>query len=485
MPKHPNRSNLMAVLLAALVLAVPATARAQDDPFPETAGEAIHFYEEETAPERWAKGPVEYILLDYEEDIWNDLQSDAEREAFIQWFWDRRDPDPRDDQQPFKQAFYGRVATANQRFHGFPRGWRSDRGHVWVVLGQPNGGMRHTQLHNYGRCSAEDGEWWTYYTNGMAFSSSFGQFDVVFVEVRIGQYEVCDPTMLGPGSYPVFLRQALQIVSEAAVIDTTTEFEGVLASGDRTKGRLPVRDIEGKVEDLDVPAAEWGIDGIAGSVVVPVRLPLKDLLFEPQGDVLRASLQVEASMVPLGEGQGVTGTQQWTVELGADAASQIGGSTLQTALVLPAEPGGYSVRVRVTDPLSATNWVWDGSVEISADGSGATPPLVGGQLLRLRDSGEVAVLAQDPPQLSPGSPFAVVTWVRGAAVATDAITATLVDAESQETPVTISGAAWGNAAAAGPLVLQLAVPDVTPGAYVLRVDLGGELGASEQVVRVQ
>lgn len=181
----------------------------------------------------------------------------------------------------------------------------------------------------------------------------------------------------------------------------------------------------------------------------------------------------------------MSGTQQWTVELTADESAQIGGGTLSTALVLPGEPGGYSARIRIVDPLSGGTWVWDGAVELQAGGSAATPPLIGRQLLRLRDDGEVAILGQDPPGLARGSTFAAVTWIRGVDVDTDAMRVVLVDASSQETPVQIDRAAWGNAAAAGPLILQMTVPDTSPGRYVLRFELGAELGAAERVIRIE
>lgn len=472
-------------LAALLVLAAPAPASAQDDEgtsFPERLRPALQLYEEEVAPEEWADGPVEYIMLDHERDVWNDLETDAERRAFIDWFWDRRDVDPRDDEHAFKQEFYERVASANRRFKGFPRGWRSDRGRVWVTLGPPNGGMRPTRLDNFGRCRAREGEWWTYYTQGTAFQSSMGEFNVIFVETRVGRYEICDPTMMGTGAMPTDLRRALEITAEAAVVDTVTEFEGVDA-GRRTGDRTMVRDVESSVEELDVPTDEWGLSGAGGAVVVPIRLPLREILFESVGDRLLASLEVEAGLVAMGEAEGQSGIHTWTVELEEQQASEIGSAVLKTALVLPAEPGGYSVRVRVTDPLSATNWVWEGASEVTAEGTAVSLPLVGDSVIRLRDGGEVAVLATDPPRLTAGDPFAAVVWVRGVDP-DETVTLSLVGTSNEAASVQVTGAAWGAEAAAGPLIIEAMVPDVEPGGYVIRFDMGPELGVVERVVQV-
>lgn len=481
--------SVVATLLLLVVVALPGSVRAQEEAdsenaFPETTQSALRYYEESVPISEWAEGPVEYLMLDYERELWNALDVDVEKEAFQQWFWDRRDPDPRDDDHEPQEAFYERVARSNQRFHGFPRGWRSDRGRVWITLGPPSGGMRRTSLAGYGRCNAREGEWWTYYTNNMAFQASFGEFSVVFVETRIGQFEICDPTMLGVGAYPVDLRQAMQISREAMVLDSVTEFDVTLDMARRSAGVLPVRELEGGVEPLAVPA-EWDLAGVAGAVVVPVEVPLRDLLFEPVGDSLRATLEVEAALIGLGGQEGQSGVHAWQVELDADAGGDIGSAALRTALVLPAEPGGYAARVRVSEPLSGRVLVWEDAVEVRPDGAAISPFLVGRTLVQLREAGEVAVIGADRPRLAAGEPFAAVAWVRGGAVDAADVALTLIDADNVETVLEAEQIAWGNQAAAGPLVIQAALPELATGRYVLRIATGGGREPSETVVEVR
>jgi hypothetical protein len=49
---------------------------------------------------------VEPILTQAERDAWKKLETDEEREQFIEDFWRSRDPDPDTDENEFKQEYY-------------------------------------------------------------------------------------------------------------------------------------------------------------------------------------------------------------------------------------------------------------------------------------------------------------------------------------------------------------------------------------------
>lgn len=478
-----KRFGALLVLAVLLVGAGPATpAWAQKDEMPKSMELARRHYEEEWPIEDWDRGPVEYVMLDYERDTWKDLKTDELRKEFIEWFWGRRDLDTRDKARPFQDEFYRRVATANQRFHGFPRGWKSDRGRVFVTLGQPTGGMRRRQLRGFGRCSAPEGEWWTYRTNNMAFRSQMGEFHVIFVETRIGQYELCDPGMLGVGGIPTDLQTAFLFTNESAVVDTVTEF---VPGGGVASTTVAIRETVARTEPLAVPAETWGISGVAGAVLIPLEIPLRDLLFEPAGDELGATLRIDASLVGLdGDGE-LSGVQEWTVGLTAADASRIGGEALRTALLLRADPGGYAIGVRVLDPLSGAAFVWEGEVEISDSGSAISPLLIGRSLVRLRDGGEVGIIAGSEALLSAGDAFSVVSWLRGKVLDTAAVRLILVDSSGAEVEIADLNAAWGSSAPSGPLVVQAVLPAVAAGDYVLRLNVGDGDAPVEAGIRVE
>ena len=194
----------LAILLAVSIPSAAAAASApqmQKDP-----QEAMVYFESRI--DDWADGPVQYLMLKEERDIWRDLTGDEERQRFIDWFWTRRDTDTRDDAHPFKMGFYQRVATANRRFPDFPRGWRSDRGRVWIVLGRPD--AMSTDM-------ATELTIWTYYTvgTGLGFASTMGEMHVLFEQVDVSTYEIYGG--LGTGTWPAFVLQAFDYVNRAIV----------------------------------------------------------------------------------------------------------------------------------------------------------------------------------------------------------------------------------------------------------------------------
>ena len=179
----------------------PGTSQMQTDP-----AEAMAFFEGDI--EDWGDGPVSFIFVREELDEWKDLETDEERSEFIQWFWDRRDDDLRDQRNPFKEGFYTRVATANQRFAGFPRGWRSDRGRVWVILGRPD---------SFRTDMATELEVWTYHTYGgiLRASSVMGEMQLSFIKASVSTWEIYG--RFGPGAWPPYLLNAFNIVNRAVI----------------------------------------------------------------------------------------------------------------------------------------------------------------------------------------------------------------------------------------------------------------------------
>ncbi len=185
------------------------------DRSPTTAAEAMTFFEGQV--DEWLDGPAEYIILDDERKAWRGLTTTEDREAFIEWFWARRDNDLREVGNPYKEAFYARVAEANDRFPDFPRGWRSDRGRVFITLGRPDG-MRGIFEQGF------SGTVWTYYTDARerGYDSPIGEVAVLFAQEGT-LYEVAGG-FGGRGSYPFYLLRAFEYANEAAIADGTLEF---------------------------------------------------------------------------------------------------------------------------------------------------------------------------------------------------------------------------------------------------------------------
>ncbi|MBM3296090.1 MAG: GWxTD domain-containing protein [Candidatus Aminicenantes bacterium] len=120
---------------------------------------------------------VRYIITPQERKIFLELPA-AEREAFIEEFWQRRDPDPDTPDNEFKIEFLSRIERANEIFHGEGRaGWLTDRGRIFVLFGPPMDRIRNPSGYEI---SARCGELWYY-----------GDFPVVFVDVYCtGEYRL-------------------------------------------------------------------------------------------------------------------------------------------------------------------------------------------------------------------------------------------------------------------------------------------------------
>ena len=79
--------------------------------------------EQEDYYKKWQKEDVVYILTDEEKAVFNRLSNDDERDAFIEQFWRRRDPDPNTGINEFKEEHYRRIAYANEHFTSGVEGW--------------------------------------------------------------------------------------------------------------------------------------------------------------------------------------------------------------------------------------------------------------------------------------------------------------------------------------------------------------------------
>jgi GWxTD domain-containing protein len=93
----------------------------------------------EPATEKWADGPVQWILTSEEKRTWQSLSSASERAEFVQKFWATRNPRPGTDDNTFETSFERRVAFADANFpqDERKRGSMTDRGMVFVLLGPP------------------------------------------------------------------------------------------------------------------------------------------------------------------------------------------------------------------------------------------------------------------------------------------------------------------------------------------------------------
>jgi GWxTD domain-containing protein len=102
-------------------------------------------------PERykkWLDEEVVYIITRHERDVFLILQTDRERDIFIEAFWKHRDPVPETPRNEFKDEHYQRLNYANAtygRSSPLP-GWKTDRGRIYILLGPPKNIEEYTNV---------------------------------------------------------------------------------------------------------------------------------------------------------------------------------------------------------------------------------------------------------------------------------------------------------------------------------------------------
>ena len=146
-----------------------------------------------TAYKTWLDQDVVYIISDEERKAFKSLSNDEEREAFIEQFWLRRNPNPDSPDNEFREEHYRRIQYANDHYAAGKPGWKTDRGHIYIAFGPPDSTDSHPSGGAYQRPIDEGGgqtstfpfEIWHYrYIEGVG-----DNIDVEFVDTcQCGDY---------------------------------------------------------------------------------------------------------------------------------------------------------------------------------------------------------------------------------------------------------------------------------------------------------
>jgi GWxTD domain-containing protein len=112
----------------------------------------------ESAPyNTWLTEEVPYIITKEEADAFLRLTTNEEREQYIEEFWRRRNPDPDSPDNAAREEHYRRIAYANERFSSGIPGWKTDRGHIYILWGPPDEIESHPSGGTYDRPAQQGG----------------------------------------------------------------------------------------------------------------------------------------------------------------------------------------------------------------------------------------------------------------------------------------------------------------------------------------
>ena len=111
----------------------------------------------ETPYKKWLSEDVAYIITDEERTAFKRLNTDEEREQFIEQFWLRRDPTPDTVENEYKEEHYRRIAYANDHYASGIPGWKADRGRIYIMYGPADEIESHPSGGSYERPQEEGG----------------------------------------------------------------------------------------------------------------------------------------------------------------------------------------------------------------------------------------------------------------------------------------------------------------------------------------
>lgn len=151
----------------------------------------------------WLEEEGVYIISPGEKNVFLQLQTDRERDIFIEAFWRVRDPNPATPENEFKKEHYHRLRYANRILgRGTPTpGWRTDKGRIYIILGEP----QEITNYEYNNQLIPTEVWFYQGKTDMGLPSAF---NLVFIRKEgAGDWKLYSPIKDGPRTLLRFHRQ--------------------------------------------------------------------------------------------------------------------------------------------------------------------------------------------------------------------------------------------------------------------------------------
>src|SRR6267142_2488846 len=162
------RTLFLSIFLIASAIAIPSVSaqQAQDPgtpPVPQKLDKEAKrkmrrtLKELDSAYRQWLTEDVTYIISPDERNAFLQLDTNEEREQFIEQFWLRRSSNPDLPENDFKEEHYRRIAYANEHYASGIPGWKTDRGRMYIMWGPADEVESHPTGGTYDRPMEEGG----------------------------------------------------------------------------------------------------------------------------------------------------------------------------------------------------------------------------------------------------------------------------------------------------------------------------------------
>ncbi len=103
-------------------------------------GLGLHLSKKSAAPVFTKRDEAEIIIRYLAPELRKptDFKSDEEMEKFVEEFWNANDPIPHTPENEFKEEVFPRIEYTNKWFKEEKEGWKTDRGRIWIIWGEPD-----------------------------------------------------------------------------------------------------------------------------------------------------------------------------------------------------------------------------------------------------------------------------------------------------------------------------------------------------------
>jgi GWxTD domain-containing protein len=327
----------------------------------------------------WLDEDVVYIITPKERDVFLRLESDRDRNLFINAFWKQRDPTPDTEENEFRKEHYRRIQHANQFFGKSSPGpgWQSDMGRIYIILGEPKSVDKFENLYDVKPTII-----WFY--SDMAEFGLPSSFNVVFYKRdEAGDYRIYSPLNDGPQSLLVHYMgdmtshadayqqlmgiepliagvslslipgESLQVLSPSIPSEILINKQIPAASYERVKDDYANKLLQYKdVIDVDYTANYIGNDALIKVYRDPSGVPFVHYLIEPARLTLerdqrefRADLEVNGLVSDERGNMIYQFDRAVPIRMGPDQFDKIKANPFSFQDLFPLPPGRYSMRI--------------------------------------------------------------------------------------------------------------------------------------------
>jgi len=352
----------------------------------------------ETPYKKWLDQDVVYIISDEEKKAFKTLQTDEERDQFIEQFWLRRDPTPDTEENEYREEHYRRIAYANEHFASGIPGWKADRVMIYIKYGPAdeteshNGGTEQRAIEEGGgQTSTYPYEKWRYrYLDGIGTN-----VEIEFVDTTMtGEFRMTtdpsekDALLMVPGAGLTMCEQ----IGTCSKTDRFNRTDGThLGTGSQALpesmnefSRLerlaklqappPVKfkDLEAAVNSsikynllpMKVRADFIPVTGSSVLSNITIQFDRKDLQFRQKGGVSEASVNIYARITSMSRRPVNWFEDVISVDVPTDLLQQaVKGSSIYQKTI-PLQPGRYRLNVAAKDVVGGNTTSYEMALEV-------------------------------------------------------------------------------------------------------------------------